>query len=512
MCDTTECVVEYIRSSQLRDTLRKYPNPLYRQLQCGLLTSKKSRYYVHKYTPSPALDELTDLTGVDLTSRKNCCRCVSISLYYTKDIDFKLYMYLANIIRTVGNVKKYLPDWIVRLYIDPSVFRGVMIHQTRDNSELPRDPYPHIVEALECLFKAENVEMYTYFCDDMDIGYVRSYRFLPMIDPEVAAYAVREADGIVSVMDCNNLDTMVELKMPMYLVPYINNLPCLSNGISYQWWLVNYKESDDYFNHHTNVVDLLAGTFSSTIKIQPDHYYKCVGEVVDYLSRVKDANFALDEILLLRTFRDLICIDYEKLPDSEFYGGGKKRSAELIRDTAERLAILIDGELEVDPIYDTYSFVYRKRLTISLNPTKGPFNLPNLLCTPEQLQELIAWYDNITSTVEDLALDSGSPSSRGYLFYQMIERLIGPSDNIIDLKILKGTYTKRYMKFEISTKQLVNASHITTWCSGIRLYKNSYFAICDHNGLKLMDLVRAKTKQVVGDAYLQKRIQKVSTL
>lgn len=355
MCESSECVIEYIRNAESRDTLRKYPNPLHRELQCGLLNNKKNKYYIHNYMPSPALDELTDLTGVDLTSRKNCCRCVSISLYYTKDIDFKLYMYLANIIRTVGNVKKY--------------------------------------------------------------------------------------------------------------------------------------------------------------KIQPDHYYKCVGEVVDYLSRVKDANFALDEILLLRTFRDLICIDYEKLPDSEFYGGGKKRSAELIRDTAERLAILIDGELEVDPIYDTYSFVYRKRLTISLNPTKGPFNLPNLLCTPEQLQELIAWYDGITSTVEDLGLASDTPSSYGYLFYQMIERLIGPSDNIIELKIMKsGYYAKRYMRTEVSTKQLVNASHITTWCSGIRLYKNSYFAICDHNGLKLMDLVRAKTKQVVGDAYLQKRIQKVSTL
>ncbi len=501
MCDTTECVLAYIKNSDIRDTLRKYPNPLHRELQCGLLNTKKDRYYTHDYTYPPALSKLPVLTGVDLTPRKNCCMCVSISLYYTNDIDFKLYMYLANIVRSVGNVKKYLPDWIVRLYIDPSVFGGLVKHQTRDNSTLPKDPYPYITDALECLFKAENVEMYTYFCDVKNIGFVRSYRFLPMIDPSVSAYAVREADGIVTVIDCNNLHTMVTNRMPMYIIPYVDRIPCFANGVSYQWWLIDYKETEEYFKKHDNVIDLLAGTFSGTIKIQPDHYYNCANEVIDWLSHTtKDTNFAFDEILLLRTFRDLICIDYEKVPDAEFYG--EHVSVELIEATKERLAILIDGDIAMDPIYETYLYVYKKRLTVSLNPEKGPFNLPNLLCTPEQLRDLISWFNSILNTVEDLQVNNNTPSAFGYLFYQMIERLIGPSNNIINLKIV-ANYNKLHLKNEISSKQLANASHITVWCTSFTFNLDKYYTLCRHDGLKLMDLIRAKTKQIVGDNYLR---------
>jgi hypothetical protein len=427
-------------------------------------------------------------------------------------------MYLANIVRTVGNVKKYLPKWIVRLYIDPSVFNGLAkyLDLDSDNSEIIRNvfgeplpkAYPYISKALECLFKAENVEMYTYFCDNMNTDFVRSYRFLPMIDPSVSAYAVREADGVVTVMDCNNLTTMVNNGMPMYIIPYINSIPCLNNGLSYQRWLIRYKDIEEYFNKHSNVFDLLAGTFSSTIKILPEHYYKCAGEVIEWLTHNKDINFAFDEILLLRTFRDLICIDSEKISDEEFYGNGKRLPEKLIEDTKERIAILIDGTIELEPVYKNYSYVYNKELTITLDPKKGPFNLPNLLCTPEQLQHLISWYDSILDKVEDMSVSRDSPTAFGYLFYQMIERLIGPSDNIINL-IIKPDYDKNHLREEISTKQLANSSHITTWCSGFTFYKNEYYALCRGLGVNLMDLVRAKTKQILRDAKETRRMQQL---
>jgi hypothetical protein len=131
--------------------------------------------------------------------------CVSVSLYYIGNIDIKLQMFLASIIRTVGNVKKYLPNWLVRIYIDPSVFQGLIRYQKQilgasifpDATEREDDthPYPYILEYLECLFAAENVEMYTYFCDSKEsIEARRTYRFLPMLDPSVSAYAIREAD------------------------------------------------------------------------------------------------------------------------------------------------------------------------------------------------------------------------------------------------------------------------------------------------------------------------------
>jgi len=492
-------VIEYIRGVRDVNSLEKYPNPLYKELKCGLLNSKKKSYYTNKCIPSPSLHKLPDLTGIDLNDRSDCCMCVSVSLYYTDNIDIKLQMYLASIIRTVGNVKKYLPKWLVRIYIDPSVFQGLIRYQERKTATEREDnthPYPYILEYLECLFGAENVEMYTYFCDSEElIGARRTYRFLPMLDPSVSAYAIREADGIVTVMDCYNLDYMVTNKLPMYIVPWehATGIPCMIS-YSYQRWLNIYKTEHEYYRTKCNVVDLLAGTFSGTIKILPNHYYSCMEEVMEFLDYIYydqylNFYFSLDEMLLLRLYRDVICVE-------------KKRETREIIDTVNnRLEIIMKGVANPNSNYEDYTYIDNINIVhdhyiwnqIKDSPDlleKWKLNEGKLIplhllrCTVEQFRDLMKWFDTVTEKIENMRGSSTSPSAVDYLMYEMLERLIVKTPHVMTLIFIDNS-TK------ISSPSLVNVSHINPWCRG-----DIFNKVCLKEGLKLMDQIRVRTKMI----------------
>lgn len=514
MCENSECVIEYIKGVKDVNSLEKYPNPLYKELKCGLLNSKKKKYYTNKCIPSPSLHKLPDLTGIDLTTRSDCCMCVSVSLYYTGNIDIKLQMFLASIIRTVGNVKKYLPNWLVRIYIDPSVFKGLIKYQKQKNLSLylgvsifpdvtgrenDTHPYPYILEYLECLFAAENVEMYTYFCDSKEsIEARRTYRFLPMLDPSVSAYAIREADGIVTVMDCYNLDYMVTNKLPMYIVPWgvATGIPCMIS-YSYQKWLNIYKKGHEYYKTKCNVVDLLAGTFSGTIKILPNHYYSCMEEVIEFLDYIYsdqklDLYFSLDEMLLMRLYRDVICVEK------------KSETRDKIDTVNNRLEIIMKGVANPNNNYEEYTYIDKINIVhdhyiwnqIKDSPDlleKWKLNEGKLIplhllrCTVEQFRDLMVWFDTVTEKIENMRDSSTSPSAVDYLMYEMLERLIVKTPHVMTLIFIDNSWART----KISSPSLVNVSHINPWCRG-----DIFNKVCLQVGLKLMDAIRARTKMI----------------
>lgn len=308
---------------------RNIYNPVNREEKCTLINNKKERYYIHTYDPVLLLKNLATFPDVakhfDLKVRHNCCNCISMCIYFTLESDLeKCVKYLTSIRRTVINVNKNLPDWIVRLYLDSSVYRRML------NS--PESKFKkYIKESLNFLLEAENVEIYTYCCPsilngDIPISRTRIFRFLPLIEKDVNVKIIREADGIVTNLDCHNIKIFSQSDYLFYLPEVIKNYSYVNSDIQtevggYSPWLRIYTRclAKDYFSDKHQTYDLLAGTFGLRLIVKEKYYNKCIKEVrnlienVDYESANKYAqrpdiilNVGFDEILLLHLFRDYV--------------------------------------------------------------------------------------------------------------------------------------------------------------------------------------------------------------
>lgn len=486
-----ECALEYLKKEKA-SRLDKYTNPIYKDLKCGLLNSKKTDFYTFD---SPEWSSGLDPTGLDLSRRGKCCRCVSFALYFARKLNYNLYMFLASVMRSVENVKKYLPDWIVRLYLDPSIFKQIIGH-----SEKTDDVYQLIVSALDSLFKAKNVEIYTYFCDSAEnINNRRTYRFMPMIDPTVASYAIRDADGIVTVVDCNNLDCMVKNQTPLYIIPLAKSIPCLIKT-SYQKWLEDYKEWDPYYREHGNVIDLLAGNLAGQVKFTADYYYECMEDVFKFIATEPRYNFALDEILLLRLFRNLICVPYVNQDQIRRFRTVLADDLELKLRVGKTLDLLMKAR-----IFEGTTFQYQQHHHILFDVNRWnvikdddnmleewrsepviPDNL--LLCTVEEFKKLYLWFEEVTADARDEYADNSSAVD--YLRYQMIERVISPTGKYMILTARTGS------EGSVSSNMMSNSSHIKSWC-----HASQFNSSCKTEEMSIMTKIRIVTKHLVGSDY-----------
>ena len=113
-------------------TITDKENPVKITETCKLISKRadKETYYKHTYDPTRIMEKiklskskykdqlLEDMRDIFVTDkRENCCNCIAISLYWTSDDLLQLLRkYLYTIQRTIKNVKRCLPDWIVRLY------------------------------------------------------------------------------------------------------------------------------------------------------------------------------------------------------------------------------------------------------------------------------------------------------------------------------------------------------------------------------------------------------------
>lgn len=174
----------------------------------------------------------TDITMFDTKVTHRCCNCISISLYYTNDYLRKLVLYLSTIKRTIQNVEKNLPQWIVRLYIDSSVYHKVSTYS--ENKINGINDMNHVSELLNYILAQKNVEVYTFFCDkiisnDIHIAKTRTFRFLPLIENDVNVCIIREADGFVTNLDCHNIKQFANsdkiFYLPSIVEDYYNEIP-----------------------------------------------------------------------------------------------------------------------------------------------------------------------------------------------------------------------------------------------------------------------------------------------
>jgi hypothetical protein len=159
--------------SELDIIENKQPNPINKTEFCSLINTKKEKYYTHTYDPKKIkkiLDEYPNLfvdtnEVFDFTPKNNCCNCISLTLYYTNTDDLTpLLLYLNTIKRTIKNVSKNLKDWIVRIYLDKSVYDTVIAYGKK---EIIDDSVKDICNLLDFYYNSENVELYTYFCENI---------------------------------------------------------------------------------------------------------------------------------------------------------------------------------------------------------------------------------------------------------------------------------------------------------------------------------------------------------
>ena len=242
-------------------TIKDQENPLNEFEMCKLVSSRKKEYYTFIYDPQPIIDKLKELEATeylnnltktfDLTKRKNCCNCISLMLYALNNN--LLYVYLPAICKTIENVYNNLPGWLVRIYMDPSVYEIMELTKERMKNKKQRDEYETALNMFNAILSAENVEIYTYFCKSIinkeeKIERTRFFRFLSFVDHTVNLCAIREADGIVSNLDCHNLKIFSQNDSIFYLMPVdlvFNKQEFTHIGNGYNTWTELYKTEID---------------------------------------------------------------------------------------------------------------------------------------------------------------------------------------------------------------------------------------------------------------------------
>jgi hypothetical protein len=291
---------------------------------------------------------------------ENCCNCVSF-VYYTvnkinkhdkhkiqSEYDKLLVQtlgYLYSLKLSIINIDKYLKNFIARIYLDISLFRTINEIQQL-NDEILNINLVKIKECIKFLFEAENTEIYTYLCNSYKNNFeqLRSQRFLPFIDPEVACCIIREADGYVSQLDCFNIQNFVNSKKILFAynffinnknaldITFLNNIDnyiqnfkegdyilrekyyhksSYSIGLSdYRFISENNKIGDNFFSNKVLLFDLLAGCIGINIKIKSDKFYEVFNKIVTYnnLHNNSTNDTQFDEIFLMNLLRDLYSI------------------------------------------------------------------------------------------------------------------------------------------------------------------------------------------------------------
>ena len=304
-----------IRNSNLTNNAQ---NPIEKSLKCKLVNNKKNDYYIHTYEPKNYVDVLCKkpfnltkevMNKFDCCKKEKCCNVISISLYLKQNCNLGDNQYLEktlpNIYASILNVKLNLPKWIVRLYIDKSVYKCIKELCKIKKSANKCSKICKIKEIYEKILNSENVEIYTYLCKDIVIERTRTYRFLVMCDPDVNLYVIREADGIVSNIDCHNISIYEKNKNYLFYLPDINirddnlikNKDRIVRFNSYNNWLTGYKFiiETEYFKERVNIFDLLAGIFSCKLKLKRDYYFSNIDNLnkkINYFIDIKNNNIS----------------------------------------------------------------------------------------------------------------------------------------------------------------------------------------------------------------------------
>lgn len=273
-------------------------NPLKLDEHCTLFSKRAApMYYTHTYDPTAIIAKVIRdlqiseevLGRFDSDRREGCCNVISITIYITcrRCTEPTLEKYLYSVHRSVKNVLKNLPGWIVRVYFDTSVEACVI-----------KDEFCKFNAIFNAIKDSPNVEVYTYDCPSfkkaeppatrIPMDRTRTLRFLPLSDPEVNFCIVRDADGIVSNLDCHNIKMFATNPDILFYLPVFEGFRSSQKFDSYAPWLHLYKGlfEYDYFNVHQNITDFLAGAFCCRLKLKRAYYLEITKSLQERIDSV----------------------------------------------------------------------------------------------------------------------------------------------------------------------------------------------------------------------------------
>jgi hypothetical protein len=244
-------------------------------IECTRIVRKREKYYTNTYDPQfihelikeqPNKDEILNI--FDLTKRENCANCISYVLYLN-EIDY-IKRNIDNMRFSVVNANKYLPNYVLRYYFDGSIFR-TLARGIKIMSEDVKD-YMNIIETLSFIINNEQVEIFMYFCNDnSNLSLIRNYRFMPMFENDINICVSREVDGLLSAVDCHNLNLFINNDKILLLYDIVDCYYMLNryrehyslwlNVYTYYIWNVLYEKNEE------TIVDILAGCFAIKLKV-----------------------------------------------------------------------------------------------------------------------------------------------------------------------------------------------------------------------------------------------------
>jgi hypothetical protein len=206
--------------------------------KCVMLNTKKEVKYIHSYNIDSIIAKLKILEDklpdnyykkftelFDVSSIDNCCNCVSIVIYSDMKAE-RLSAYLPNVLVSLKNMEKHLPNWILRLYLDKSIFE--LIYEEEQKPDIGSDHinYGRIYrKILNDIFNHQNCEVFLSICDKknktgFNLSSLRSQRYHGFYDRTVNINASREADGFITVFDCHNLKTLETSDSIFFMYPF----------------------------------------------------------------------------------------------------------------------------------------------------------------------------------------------------------------------------------------------------------------------------------------------------
>jgi len=220
--------------------------------------------------------------------------------------------------QSVFNIKKKLPDFVVRFYLDSSIF---YLLQSMAMAKKPTSNLSSFILNLQHIIKSPNSEIFIYFCEEIVLGKkklerTRTYRYIPLFEPDVNVCICREADGIVSMVDCHNIKIFSQNEFHSLALiyqfgsDYSHSFKVLDKIMDdnsetdlnpkdishYADWLILYDELFMKPYHHTfSFVDILAGVFGMKIKFNETYRNRIIDKVTRILADEDSLSCLLNE-------------------------------------------------------------------------------------------------------------------------------------------------------------------------------------------------------------------------
>lgn len=365
----------------LRDIDKYEKTQLYDEIygKCIVLNNKKKDLYIYKYDISPIIKKINELdknivpnnikcalTDPNIVIDKNdidCCNCINIVLYYDKYHDINtLSSYMPNLKISLTYIEKYLPKWIMRLYLDITLFETIY-NFMNSSEEITRKKGEYYNNILQFLSVHPQCEIHIELCEKtLNLNYkglTRNFRLKGLYDDDVNICVSRDADGIVTPMDCHNIKIFEKKEELFFTYLYSNVVELTENHDNYKVtnvtkiskefigshsvmtndkfdlvtgkysiWLNTYKiirqvlYNDERFKTNISFITILAGVFACKIKFNKKYVVNIKKKIYDVINKL--INFDLiteppfDDYFAKRSV-DILTIGFDEIQLMEMF-------------------------------------------------------------------------------------------------------------------------------------------------------------------------------------------------